>query len=157
MVHPVPVVPVKGETLDISCPGLPQDRILNAGKYLVPLGSDRWRVGATFAWEFKDPGPSEAGRAELERFLGSLLNRPYQVESHRAAVRPAIRGRRPVAGMHPEHVHAGMINGLGTKGVMLAPWLAEQFTAHLLDGKPLHPETDMARFFGGSVDTRDAV
>ncbi len=143
----VPLVPVKGETLTIQCAGLPEGRVFNAGKHLLPLGGGRWHVGSTFDWRFRHTRPSGAGRAELEEFLDRYVTVPYRVEAHQAAVRPAIDGRRPVIGMHPDHPDIGLFNGLGTKGVLLAPWLAAQFTAHLLDGAPLHPETDIARFY----------
>jgi glycine/D-amino acid oxidase-like deaminating enzyme len=50
-------------------------------------------------------------------------------------------------GLHPEHPTLGIFNGLGTKGTSLAPAMAAQFVAHLLEDKPLWQEIDIKRFF----------
>jgi len=37
------------------------------------------------------------------------------------------------------------MNGLGTKGYMIAPLIAKELCDHLLYGKPLNPEVDLKR------------
>jgi glycine/D-amino acid oxidase-like deaminating enzyme len=49
-------------------------------------------------------------------------------------------------GAHPDFDGVYVFNGLGTKGYMMAPTLARELTEHILDKKPLHPETEISRF-----------
>jgi glycine/D-amino acid oxidase-like deaminating enzyme len=55
--------------------------------------------------------------------------------------------KRPVAGVHPEHPRVGVLNGLGAKGTLLAPILAQQWTKHLKSGAPFSAEVDVQRFW----------
>jgi len=142
----IPLAPVKGEILTIRCSGLTDDRIFNQGFFILPVGEGLFRVGATFAWDFADADPSNEGREAIEAFLRRFLAAGYTVEDHQAAVRPAIRGRRPVMGLHPGTPSVGLFNGLGTKGVSLAPYFAERLTRHLVHGDALMPETDVCRY-----------
>ena len=54
--------------------------------------------------------------------------------------------RRPFVGLHPKFSNIGILNGMGTKGVMLAPYFSNHFIEHLLDGKALDKEVDVRRF-----------
>ena len=65
---------------------------------------------------------------------------------HTAGIRPTVNDRRPLIGLHPEHRSLGVFNGLGTKGVMLAPFFAKQFAGFLEHALPLNKEVDIARF-----------
>jgi hypothetical protein len=40
----------------------------------------------------------------------------------------------------------GIFNGLGTKGVLMAPLQAKEFVRFLLDGESLSPEASIQRF-----------
>ena len=42
--------------------------------------------------------------------------------------------------------HEAIFNGLGSRGVLLAPWCAQHLTDHLFKGVPLDPEVDLERF-----------
>ncbi len=142
----VPMAPVKGEILTVRCPGLTGERIFNQGFFILPVGGDLFRVGATFTWDFSDAEPTQEGREAIEAFLRRFLAAGFTVEDHRAAVRPAIRGRRPVMGLRPGNPSVGLFNGLGTKGVSLAPYFADRLTRYLLHGDALMPETDVLRY-----------
>ena len=85
-------------------------------------------------------------KAELLEGLNALLACPYKVLDHWSAVRPAVKGRRPLIGTHPQHKNVSVFNGMGTKGISLAPYFAQHFTQHLLHQTPLMPEVDVQRF-----------
>ncbi len=42
-----------------------------------------------------------------------------------AGVRPTVKDRRPLIGTHPMHSQLHVLNGLGTRGVMLGPAMAK--------------------------------
>ena len=82
----------------------------------------------------------------LER-LAALIEMPLEVRNQVAGIRPATKDRRPVAGQHPQHKPLFIFNGLGTKGVSLAPYCAGVFAAYLLQQKEIPAEINIKRFF----------
>ena len=141
----LPFNPAKGEVLLIHAPGLPHE-IFNSSIYGVPLGDGIFRVGSTYEWDALDALPTEEKRLELEEKLRNILRVPFTVIGHEAGIRPTVRDRRPLLGFHPQHPSIGIFNGLGTKGVLLAPLLAKEMTRHMLHGEALSPEVNIVRF-----------
>ncbi|MBK9460916.1 MAG: hypothetical protein IPN94_16165 [Sphingobacteriales bacterium] len=41
----------------------------------------------------------------------------------------------------------GIFNGMGTKGITLAPYFAQHFVNHLIHQQPLDVEVDVKRYF----------
>lgn len=138
------LVPVRGEGLTVRIPGLRLKSAVHRGVILLPIGDDRYRVGSTFAWDKVWSGPTEEARRWLSDKLERIVQRPLEVEEHWAGVRPASRDRRPVLGRTA--MHEAILNGLGSRGVLLAPWSAQHLAGHLFDGTALDPEVDAARF-----------
>ena len=71
---------------------------------------------------------------------------PFEVLSHQAAIRPTVGDRRPLVGAHPLHPHLWVLNGLGTRGVLNAPYCAQMLYQAVFEGKEIPPEMDVARF-----------
>jgi glycine/D-amino acid oxidase-like deaminating enzyme len=143
----IPFLLNKGEVLQVRIPGFSTPDIVKRSISLVPQGGDIYWAGATFAWDYPDEAPTPEKRAYLEDGLQQLLKVPYEVLEQQAAVRPSGTDRRPIMGLHPEYPVLGIFNGLGTKGTSLAPAMAAQFAAHILQNAPLQPDTDIKRFF----------
>ena len=136
----------KGEVLDISVKNLEADCIYNKGVYVVPLGMEAWKVGATYNWREPNEELTAEGRAELEGKLNNLLKIPFKVMEHTAGIRPAVRDRKPLIGMHPEIPVLGIFNGMGSKGVLMAPFLAQQFAEALAGQGDIWPEVSISRY-----------
>jgi hypothetical protein len=49
---------------------------------------------------------------------------------HFAGVRPTVKDRRPLVGTHAEYSAIHILNGLGTRGVMLGPSMAKALQCH---------------------------
>ncbi len=142
----LPFKPAKGEILTLHIPGLEQDRIVNrGGVWLLPVGGEKFRCGATYHWGATDCEPTPEGREEIETRLGRLLQLSHEVVDHEAAVRPVVRESRLLCGMHPAHGRIGFFNGLGSKGVLSAPFFAENFAEHLCGRGAIDPEVDLCR------------
>jgi glycine oxidase len=137
----------KGEVLTIKIPGYTLDKVVNKGVFILPLGNSLFRVGSTFAWEQLDEIPTEAGRLDLIQRLEKVLKLPYEIVDHRAGIRPTVINRRPLIGIHPAHPALCVFNGMGSKGVMIAPLFADHFIRHLEDHEPLNAEVDIRRFY----------
>ena len=136
----------KGELLTINTAQLTDAHIISKGCLLVPLGNGIHRVGATYEWEDLSPQPSSSGRKELEQRLRKAINVPYKVVDHKAGVRPTVKDRRPLLGTHPQYSQLSILNGLGTKGVMLAPYCAQRLIDHLERDIELDPEIAVGRY-----------
>jgi glycine oxidase len=135
--------PAKGEILTLRIPGLRETRVVHAGIWIAPKnpGSQDgiFVCGATYEWLQLDDAPTPTGRAWLEDRLQLVLDLPYEVIGHAAAVRPILDGQRPVVGWHPEFPQVGILNGLGSKGTLLAPLLAYQLVHSIVD-----PQVDVS-------------
>jgi len=53
-----------------------------------------------------------------------MLESSYTTIDHKAAIRPTTHNREVIAMQHAEHKGMFMLNGLGSKGVLLGPWWA---------------------------------
>ena len=143
----LPLAPVKGQVLEGRAPGLPPHPIHRA-KTLVPLGGDRFRLGATYD---RDGLPGEAtaeGRQTLEGALPGLLRRPEQalITGHLTGMRPTTPDGLPLLGRSPMQARVVVFNGLGSKGLLLGPHYAECLARTLAEGEPVPPEADLERF-----------
>ncbi len=136
----------KGEVLTVHCPELNLDRIYNAGFFLLPMGDHRYRLGATFDWDHFDETPTQEKRRELLDKFERAVKTPYTVLDHLAGVRPAVSDRHPLIGIHPDDDRHCIFNGLGTKGVMMAPGLADHLIDLMIHGHALPSDIDIARF-----------
>lgn len=136
----------KGEILTLKCPELSLKNTLNAGIFVLPLGDDTFKIGSTFTWEDLSPEPSDTGKNELIEKFKKITSAPFHILSHRAGVRPTVADRRPILGHHPASQKLLIFNGLGTKGVMLAPYFSDVLYKHLVENQSLHPEVDINRF-----------
>ena len=142
----LPFRSAKGELLEISGPEMESLPILNRGKWLLPLGSGRYRAGATYDLHELDLQISDRGKSEVLDGLSEWLDWPFEVSGQQVGIRPALHDFRPVMGRHPWYPELAIFNGLGSKGSLLAPLLAKELVDHLEDGAPLHPDADVERF-----------
>jgi glycine/D-amino acid oxidase-like deaminating enzyme len=90
--------------------------------------------------------PTEFGHAELLTRLQDVLKIPFEVVEHRACLRPTIKDRRPLVGQHPQHKNLYILNGLGTKGASLAPYLVNELLDFLLENKAIDSDIDLCRY-----------
>jgi len=139
----------RGEIIEVAVAGLSPDVVLNRRHWIVPLGTDTAWVGATHQPGLTTAVPSLAGRLELERSARSMLGqRPFAVTGQRCGVRVNLPDKHPIAGPHPSVPRLGLVNGLGSKGVLWAPFLAQQWVAHLLSGTPFLTKIAALRWAG---------
>jgi glycine/D-amino acid oxidase-like deaminating enzyme len=136
----------KGEMLTVRAEQLDESRILNRDGWMVPIGDGLWRAGATYEWEQLDGESTEAGRLAVEEKVQNLPRADYTVVREEAGVRPIVQNSQPVVGVHPEFPQLGIFNGLGSKGVITAPSVAEHFLEFLTGESALDPELSLQRF-----------
>lgn len=140
----LPIVPLKGETLQIRLPAL--ERIYNRGVYVVPGSrTGEFTVGATYDFD-STPAVTSAGKAELEARLNELIVMPYSITHQKWGIRPTTPDRRILLGPHPGHPNLVIFNGLGTKGVGLAPYFSGQLAAWLAGEAEIDRGVNILRF-----------
>jgi len=142
----LPMRPVKGELIEIAL-NEPLDYIANRGVFVLPMDGTHCKVGATFDNKNLDWKVTSEARTKLSAGLESLVRIPYNITNQLSGIRPATADRRPFIGIHPEFEPLAIFNGLGTKGVSLAPFLIHRFFELLENGKPLIPEVSISRYF----------
>ena len=142
----LPLEEAKGELLTIYAPELNIDFLLKSALFLIPLGDNRYKVGATFNHIDKTATPSEKGKLELVDKLKKVINVPYEIIDQTAGIRPTTNDRRPFIGQHKKHNRLAILNGLGTRGVMLAPTMARNLFNCIEKDIALDLEIDIKRF-----------
>lgn len=141
----LPHNPVKGQVLTALVEHYPIKNIVNQGVFILPVRDGLIKIGATYSWHDLDWQTTEDGREFLEKKVRDLLKVPYQIVEQRAGIRPSTKDRRPFLGLHPEYPAIGIFSGLGTKGVSLAPYLADEYARFLLNNEELDPEANINR------------
>lgn len=142
----LPLDGTKGELFIIKAPGLDLDVIVNTSVFILPLGNDLFKVGATYNWADKTDQPTEEGKQELIARIKEILNCDFEIIKHFAGVRPTVKDRRPLVGTHPDFNNIHILNGLGTRGVMLGPSMAKALFENIENGIPLEKSCDIKRF-----------
>lgn len=142
----LPFTPVKGEILEFES-DLPNDVIINRGVFVIPYKKNRFKVGSTYDNNDLTTEPTLKGKTIIEEKLNELISVNYKTLNHYAGVRPATKDRKPFVGIHPKYKNVGIFNGLGTKGVSLAPYFANQFTQYLVNQSALDKEVNIERFY----------
>lgn len=144
----LPMRPTKGQMLTVRITsGLMPDHVYNQQFYLFPTDEQGvFRLGATYEWHDLNEESTPAAREELISRVEKALDIDLEVLDQQAAIRPNVADRRPLIGRHPEHERLVLFNGMGSKGVMLAPYFAEQLVRHLYHDGRLDAEADLSRF-----------
>lgn len=142
----LPLNVVKGEIIIIKAPELKIDFILKSSVFIAPIENDLYSVGATYNWNDKTNAITKSGREELENKLKTIITCEYEVIDHLAGIRPTVKDRRPLVGVHSTHKNLFVLNGLGTRGVMIAPYVSEQLYNFIENNLPLDKEIDIERF-----------
>jgi glycine/D-amino acid oxidase-like deaminating enzyme len=142
----LPLNGTKGEIISIKTDKLKMDFCLKGSVFLIPEGDNIYSVGATYNWDDKTNSPTQSAKEELINKVKSFLKCDFQVVNHKAGIRPTVKDRRPLVGTHSECKNIHVLNGLGTRGVMIGPYVARALFNSLENGIKLDSEIDIARF-----------
>ena len=142
----LPLNGTKGELLTIKASDLKEQSVIKSAVFSIPLGDDLYRVGATYKWKDKTNIPTSEARLELLEKLNIFLKCDYEVVDHVAGIRPTVVDRRPLVGRHPKSRNMYLLNGFGSRGVMIAPFAAQQLYQYIENRERLHQEMDIDRF-----------
>lgn len=136
----------KGEVLTINFKNITLNAAINKGVFILPYNNN-YKLGATYDWDNLDENTTEKAKNELLEKAKKIIADEIIVVNHKAGIRPTVSDRKPIIGQHPEFKNVYIFNGLGTKGVMLAPYFAQQLAQFLLKNKLLPEEVNINRFY----------
>ncbi|MEX0274418.1 MAG: NAD(P)/FAD-dependent oxidoreductase [Flavobacteriaceae bacterium] len=142
----LPLLGTKGELLTIEAPALKEKRIIKSSVFAIPLGNDLYQVGATYKWKDKTDRPTLEAREELLQKMETFMTCGYKVVDQVAGIRPTVTDRRPLVGTHPQHGNLHILNGFGSRGVLIAPMASRALYDNIERNTPLPEEMDIRRF-----------
>lgn len=137
----------KGHILRVKIPGLPETAILNGGFFMLPIGNGQFKVGSTYEHFLFDNQPSDKSTQYIQEKLRQFLGEEYsfQVLEVTAGTRPIVIDREPIIGKINENT--AMFNGLGTKGVLQAPFYAKRLLNQLYFKEEINKFVSINRFY----------
>lgn len=135
----------KGEIIEINTEAI-DHKMISRGCFIVPQkGENNYLVGSTYRWHTVSSETTEDAKKELIEKAEKVIASDFKVYNQAAGIRPTIADRKPLIGEHPKHKGLYMFNGMGSKTVMMAPKLADQFVGFLKGQNEIYPEANLER------------
>ncbi len=139
------IIPNKGEFLIIHSPKLKLNAMLKTSLFVVPLGNDNYKIGATYNREDFSLETTQSARETLLSKLKKSITCHFTIVNQVAGMRPTTLDRRPLLGDLPKQNNIFFFTGLGTRGIMSAPTLAQKLFDYIENKIPLEKEIDIKR------------
>jgi len=136
----------KGEYIIIKAEKLKLEVAVKSSVFILPLGNDHYKVGATYDNKDTSAQPTENSKEYLLDKLKAFLKCDFEVVNQVAGIRPATPDRKPLVGEHPNYKNVYCCNGFGSRGVLIAPTIAKQLVKNLLEAEILPDEININRY-----------
>ncbi|HET8855505.1 MAG TPA: FAD-dependent oxidoreductase, partial [Salinimicrobium sp.] len=136
----------KGEYIIIRAPQLKLKSAVKSSVFILPLGDNLYKVGATYDNRSFSPEITLEARKNLIARVNEMITVPYEVMGQVAGIRPVSADRRPLIGQHPKYTNLYCCNGFGSRGVIASPAISKQLIESIEDSESIPPEADIARF-----------
>ena len=132
----LPLTPTKGEVITIKIRSkINFNKIISSGIYLIPLGKNYYLAGSTYNHNDLTDIPSHEGKAFLINKVKNVLSVDFKLVSCVSGVRPTVKDRKNLIGLHPKFTKIGVFNGLGSRGGLQGPFLSAEFSSYLLTNR----------------------
>lgn len=136
----------QGDLLTLKVKGLNLNEIYKKKVFVIPLGNDLFRVGATYEKRHEAEYDGLKKREELLKNFEDIFACDYVVMDQESGVRPTVKDRRPIVGRHLLLNNFYILNGMGSRGCLMAPLLSEELLEHIEKGKALSDDIGLDRF-----------
>src|SRR5690606_29038269 len=93
----------KGEYIIIKAPTLKLNALLKGSVYVIPLGKDKYKVGATYSRDDYSTNSTEEAKKEILSKLKTFINCSFEVILQTSGVRPTTKDHRPLLGNFDEN------------------------------------------------------
>ncbi|MFT6687119.1 MAG: glycine oxidase [Saprospiraceae bacterium] len=141
------LIPNKGEFIVVKVPGLQFHAMLKSSIFIISLGNDLYKVGATYDREDISYETTGSAKEELMKNFEKVITAPYEVVSQIAGIRPTTKDRRPLLGTLNASNKKVFFSGLGTRGIISSPSLSQRLYRHLECGETLDKEINIQRYY----------
>tara|TARA_A100001011_G_scaffold317006_1_gene336222 strand:- start:1501 stop:2547 length:1047 start_codon:yes stop_codon:yes gene_type:complete len=146
----LPVRGSKGEFLIVKISNLSLEKIIKRSSiFIMPMGNEIYWVGASYDNSDKKNKPTQLKKRWLIEKLEGIITESYKIIDHKASIRPTTVDRRPIIGSHPDYKNIYLFNGLGSRGILLAPTLSSWLYNYIYKSLPIPKEVDLKRFKKG--------
>jgi len=143
----LPIIGVKGEVLKVKTNAILPDAVVKGKEFLMPLENNEFFVGATYDRDHVNYDNTIEAKEYLITGVKQFLKSDIEVVEQHASIRPTVVDRRPIIGEHPEFKQLVCLNGMGTRGTMLAPVMVDDLYNFLELNEPIDKEADITRFY----------
>lgn len=143
----IPMKPVKGEILTINIADKKFNSIITGGLFSVPRIEGDYKVGSNYNWKELNEISTESIKSDFTNEISEILDtKTITITNHVAGIRPASHDRRPIIGQHPKFENLFLFNGLGARGVALAPFTSNFLVQNLISKSEIPSEININRF-----------
>lgn len=142
----LPIIGVKGEVLKIKTKKTIPEGIWKAKNFLLPIENNTCLTASTYDRDDLSHEPTLKGKNKLIELLEEIYEGQYEILKHTAGIRPTVVDRRPILGNHHNHKNLFILNGMGTRGTLLAPQMTEFLFDFIENGKEIINEANIRRF-----------
>lgn len=125
---------VLGDVLVLKINDFDIKNIVNSKGNLLKYNDDTYLFGSNYLWNLEDNNKKER-ILNLEKNLRSFLKKEYKINAVFTGIRPASFDRRPYVGELSNQRDTYILNGLGTKGVILAPLMCKILFKHIFENE----------------------
>ena len=143
----LPVIGVKGEVLKIETNAKLPEAVVKGKEFLMPLGENQYFVGATYDRDNVNYENTEEAKKYLIDGVQNFFEDNFEVVEQHASIRSTVVDRRPIIGAHPTYQQLICLNGMGTRGTMLAPVMVDDLYDFLENQQPIDKEANIERFY----------
>ena len=136
----------KGEYIIIKAPDLKSEAILKGPVMIIPLGDDLYKVGASYGRDDYSTHTTQRACEEISEKLSKMISCDFSVVDQVTGIRPTVKDRKPLVGCLHSTKSVSFLNGLGTRGLTMAPQLAAHLYRYLEHDVPVPEIIDIKRF-----------
>ncbi|MDI9337896.1 MAG: hypothetical protein QM539_05675 [Alphaproteobacteria bacterium] len=142
----LPFTQIKGEAVIANIQNVPFKGIYKSKYTMSAYKNSHYYIGTSYQRDFLNAETSETFLKNSQDFMiARQLN--SEIIEQLSGVRSGTTMRRPFMGWHPYFKHIGIMNGMGTKGYSLAPFLAPKLIQNKLEHTPILKDVDIHNYF----------
>ena len=138
---------MKGEVLKIETKATLPEAVVKGKEFLMPLENNQYFVGATYDRDHVNYENTAEAKQYLVDGVQNFFKEDFEVVEQHASIRPTVVDRRPIIGAHPIYQQLICLNGMGTRGTMLAPVMVDELYDFLENNQTIDKEADIKRFY----------
>ena len=142
----LPFIGNKGCYLIIECSDLKLEAVLKSHFFIIPIGGNKYKFGATYEHQFKDLDHDVETKKQLITEFEKVTSAPYKIVDQIIGVRPTVIDRRPLVGQHNKYKPLYICNGMGTRGIIVAPTVSNLLVNNIINNDVIPNEININRF-----------